>query len=378
MSPPRRDRKSGGACQLRVGVYLDSSQIGGAEASLARTLGGLAGELSVKIVGTDEAVVRWLAARVGAEAAEVIPAVAGKGDLVGILRHCAVVGRGVDVVHVNLWHPWASHYGLLAAWLKRVPTVVVLHADLEVHSRLSAAVSRWFFERASAVVAVSAEMARSLEERAGLAPGSVLTVYNGVEAGSAIADREPGGAITVCCAGRLSHEKGFDVALRALAELEGVFLHLVGDGPDRKALEELAAELGLEGRVRFEGWVQDVRPALERCDVFVAPSRREAFGMAVAEAMAAGLPVVASAVGGLPELVVHGETGLLVPPDDPRALAGAVCTLVKDPASARRMGRAGRERVLRHFGAEASRAAMLDIYRAAAAGRKPSGRGQGA
>lgn len=349
---------------IRLGVYVDSKEIGGAEAAVARLLAALGDEVSVQIVGTDVSVVHWLAQAAGAESETVIPVVRGKRDLIGMLRHCARVGRGVEVLHVNLWHPWAAHYALLAAWLRRVPVVVVVHADLEEHSRLSVVVSRWFFRRAASVVAVSRQMARTLEHRAGLEPGSVLTVYNGIDTVSMPTRTQAGGRL--CALGRLSEEKGFDVLIHAMQWLPEASLVVVGDGPERERLEAQAKALGVGERVSFTGWLDDPEPIFAQCDILVAPSRRESFGMAVAEAMRAGMAVVATSVGGLPELVIEGETGLLVAPDDPMALAKAVTQLIEDPEAAGRFGQAGRERVMANFSADATRAQMLEIYRRAA------------
>ena len=128
-------------------------------------------------------------------------------------------------------------------------------------------------------------------------------------------------------------EKGVDVAIRALAELpEGVILWVAGGGRDQQSLERLARDLSLRERVRFLGLQRDVSPFMQAADVFVCPSLwGEAAGLVNIEALACGLPSIASQVGGIPEIVADGETGCLFPPGDPHALAERVRSLRDDP-----------------------------------------------
>lgn len=157
----------------------------------------------------------------------------------------------------------------------------------------------------------------------------------------------PDGPVTVGAVARLSPEKGLDVLLRATARLrvQGVDVRvlLVGDGPSRAELVRLAAELKLEDRIEFAGEVahDDVKAMLERMDIFAIPSTWEGFGVAALEASAMELPVVGSRIHGLPDVVIEGETGLLVPPADPVPLADAIATLARNPQLRQRMGQAG-------------------------------------
>jgi glycosyltransferase involved in cell wall biosynthesis len=160
--------------------------------------------------------------------------------------------------------------------------------------------------------------------------------------------------------------KGQTFLLRAWpAVLEGeprALLLLAGDGPDEGALTAQAAALGLGRSVRFLGFRQDVPSLLACAEVLVLPSLNEGFGMVLVEAMAMGKPVVASAVGGVPEVVLDGQAGLLIPPADPRALAAAILRLLADPRAARRMGEAGRERARESFSRKAFLQAHRDLY----------------
>lgn len=179
--------------------------------------------------------------------------------------------------------------------------------------------------------------------------------------------RPPGGPV-VLYAGRLRTRKGVAVLLEAFARLRGeqpgATLVLAGDGEQRSALETQARALGLGDAVRFAG--AQPRGAMAgwyaAADVFCLPSLYEGFPLAILEAMAAGLPVVATAVAGIPEAVEDGVTGRLVPPEDAAALARALAELAADPTAARRMGAAGRRRVEEEFAIPRIAAAYLELW----------------
>jgi glycosyltransferase involved in cell wall biosynthesis len=168
--------------------------------------------------------------------------------------------------------------------------------------------------------------------------------------------------------------KGLDVLVRAAAKVPDTSVVVVGPRENERGdLEALAAEVGVSDRLHFVGWTDRPRDYLPSFDVFAVPSRYDASPLALLEAMAAGLPVVATRVGGIPEIVIAGETALLVPPDDPDALAGALRTLVADPALRERMGTAGRRRWLAEFSYEqmiAKFEAIFDEVLAAAPPRR--------
>jgi glycosyltransferase involved in cell wall biosynthesis len=167
-------------------------------------------------------------------------------------------------------------------------------------------------------------------------------------------------------AGRLVLIKGISYLLRAVDALRrtipDVRLEIAGDGPLRASLEAEAASLGLSSHVKFLGWQEDLLPILERWAVYVQPSLIDATPITTLEAMSVGLPVVASAVGGLPEVVVDGETGWLVPPRDPGALADRLMSLIQNPQQARAMGVRGRERVRQVFSVERMVAEVQQLY----------------
>jgi glycosyltransferase involved in cell wall biosynthesis len=157
------------------------------------------------------------------------------------------------------------------------------------------------------------------------------------------------GATRLLAMGRLHRNKGFDIALRALALLPGAHLSIAGEGPERGALETLARELGVADRVGFLGWRADIGALLAACDIFVCSSRHEPLGNIVLEAWSAGRPVVAARAQGPAELVTDGENGLLVPVEDAEALATAIAGLIADPERAARLARQGRAAYARDF-----------------------------
>jgi glycosyltransferase involved in cell wall biosynthesis len=167
---------------------------------------------------------------------------------------------------------------------------------------------------------------------------------------------------------RLEPQKGLDVALRALAALppEAVLV-VLGEGPQRAELEVLAAQLGVTERVRFPGRVGDVAALLRAAELLVHPARWEGFGLALLEAMLCGKPIVASRVSSIPELVADGETGILVPPDDPAALATAVGILLEDRTQATAMGEAGLVRAQQRFSVARMAERTVEVYRRALA-----------
>jgi glycosyltransferase involved in cell wall biosynthesis len=169
--------------------------------------------------------------------------------------------------------------------------------------------------------------------------------------------------------GRLEPRKGTATLLAALAALRSAGAHqptlvVVGDGPLREGLARDATRLGIASHVRWLGDLTDVRPVLEALDVFVLPSRTEGMSNALLEAMAMALPVVATAVGGTPEVIADGQRGLLVPADDPEAMAAAVARLLDDASLASRLGAAARQIVEEKFGARSMVRQLEAVYAA--------------
>jgi len=288
----------------------------------------------------------------------------GKGDLRVLYRLVRLIrAERPDIIHAFLGV--ANLASSLAGRLVGVPVIVWSYRDVEVwktraHWLVDRAGARW----AGAITCCSEAVRQFVLARLNGPASKVVTIHNGVDLEAFRAPRVasrselslPDGGCVIGTVTRLDEpKKGLTVLLRALAVLakrDGLppwQCLLVGDGPARERLEALAAELGLSGRVVFAGMRRDVVRVLPVMDLFVCPSLYEGFGIAIVEAMAAGRPVIASAVGGIPEIIVHQETGLLVPPGDATALADAMAALLTSSGQARQMGARGRERAEKIF-----------------------------
>jgi glycosyltransferase involved in cell wall biosynthesis len=254
-----------------------------------------------------------------------------------------------DVVHTHLVH--ADVYGGLAARLRGAYLVSTKHNDDPFRTGPFRFVERAISRAADRIVTITDALRTFTVERVGIPARKVETIHYGLDDlpeawGLNPVDAVPREARVLLSVSRLSRQKGIDVAVRALPALpRDTVLVVLGEGPDRPLLEELARELGVEGRVFMLGRVPDVAVWLERAALYVHPARWEGFGLAVLEAMLAGLPVVASEVSSLPELVVDGETGRLVSPGDHAALAEGIVLALGEPE----LGAAGRERARREF-----------------------------
>jgi glycosyltransferase involved in cell wall biosynthesis len=224
---------------------------------------------------------------------------------------------------------------------------------------------RHAYRCAHGVVANSGAAARQLELE-GVPAQRVHVIPNGIEM-ERFADRTATRPLTtILTVANLRKEKAHEVLLQAAAKLAPrhpyLRFQIVGDGPRMVELRALCTTLGLDAQVSFLGHREDVPALLARADAFVLPSRSEAFPNGAIEAMAAGLPVVASATGGLLDLIESGQTGVLVPPDDADALASALEALVISPARAMALGSSAREVVSRRYSFDRMVRAFEDLY----------------
>jgi glycosyltransferase involved in cell wall biosynthesis len=351
---------------VRVVLYTDAVEIGGAEVSLRHLAAHLSEDIEVAVLGTDSAVVEFVAAGRSSASAEVVRAQSGSLDPRSLWAHMRTLAAArPDVLHCNLWSPWSCQYAIAGAVaVPSVSVVAVYQLLVPAATRQQHVLKRLTSRRVSAHVAVGHRTARDLEALIPLRQGTVRTIHNGIPVERpAIGARQVDGAPTIGAIGRLEPQKGLDVLLEALARLPQVSLRVVGDGSSRSELEALAERLGVAARVTWVGWSDDPRSELESFDVFVQPSRFEALPLAVLEAMLAGLPVVVTDVGSVADAVVDGETGVVVPPDDAAALADAIAPLLEDPAARAELGRRARTRVLEHFSAQGMAAAFESLYR---------------
>lgn len=286
----------------------------------------------------------------------------------------------IDIVHTHGVR--ANLMGRLAAGMARTPHVVTT-----VHSVLAmdytSLLDRWvnqFCEWTTRrwtekFIAVSRGLARALLA-SGLPAEKVTVIYNGLDlsqfrqgAGDKVRAEfglKPGQP-AVGVVARLHPVKGHEFFLQAAAEISRDFpaarFFVVGCGAHRPALEGLTARLGIGDAVVFTGFRRDAADVTAALDVLVVPSLSEGFGLTAVEAMALGKPVLATRVGGLPEIVTSGENGLLVPPGDPAALADGLRFILRHPAEAAQLAADGRRTVEEKFSAEVMAAKTTELYR---------------
>jgi len=281
-----------------------------------------------------------------------------------------VRGRGVDLVHANEPHALSS------AWLARIHR----QTPLVVSRRLTLPLSADYFSQAryraaARIIAVSHCVEQAVVHN-GLPSDRVLVIYDGVEIPREISQTEGQDARNLLgtpqqarCIGNVAaftSEKGHALLLEAFArvcaQFPGCLLLLRGDGPESPKVKELAEQLGLADAVKFLPTAIDLRSAFAAMDVFAFPSREEALGTALLAAMAHGLPVTATARGGIPEVVTDGKNGLLVNGYDPEKFAAALSRLLAHPEEASRLGNAARETIAARFSARRMVDETLRLY----------------
>ena len=282
----------------------------------------------------------------------------------------------IDLVHTHNAGPWL--YGGLAAKLAGARLCHTEHSNLFPHQRRMLRAERWLARWTEVIISDSEKVKRHLVERQGVPAGKIRVVVNGVDTrrfgaeGGAPAQARRllglnGDQPVVGTVGRLVPVKDHRTllaAFRRVAEQHPAGrLVIVGDGPLRGDLVRLAGTLGLSDRVRFLGERRDIPQLLRAFDLFVLSSVSEGMPLTVLEAMAAGVPVVATRVGGVPEAVVDRETGWLVPPGDPESMAGAVLALLADPARRAALGRRAQERACGQFDVQQMADAYARAYR---------------
>jgi len=286
-----------------------------------------------------------------------------------------------DIAHVVCGIPWSCLEIREAVIRAGTPLIFTeqyvptgLPMDAALRRRLAA-----IYRAAAKIICVCNENKHLLRVEYQLPVSDVIVIPNAVSLranGKLRVFRPSGGrtcleAVTVA---RLVHQKGIDCLIRSLPLLSEdtarrLRVVVFGDGPLRDELRELARHLGVATMVEFQGWRDDVVERLAEFDFFVLPSRSEGQPFALLEAMAAGIPVVASAVSGIPEALDHGSCGTLVPPDDPQSLATAMELLAGDPLNAGRLAELAILRIRQHHDLEASVARHLDLWSASSGTR---------
>jgi len=285
---------------------------------------------------------------------------------------------------------WANLLGVPAGRLARTPVIISSRrylADLDWYTPWRNKIIRTIYRLSTHVIVNSASVRQLLVERDRLPAEKIHVIYNGVDVdrfAGVRGDREgllgsfgSGSKLIAVVANMYSRVKGHaclieaaSIVCRAVPSAKFV---LIGDGAERPKLEQQVRQAGLEENFLFVGCRQDVPELLACCDVSVLPSEAEAMPNSVLESMAAGLPVVATRVGGTPEIIVDGVDGLLVPPQDSQALAQAMLHILQDADFARRLSRSGQEKMQTHFGFDRLIAELEQLYSNSMLGMKDFG-----
>jgi glycogen(starch) synthase len=263
-----------------------------------------------------------------------------------------------------LFH-WQTHQDSPA------PTVIGIPIGLEAQQGGTDTLLRRTLCGAAWTVAVSEAILHDVRKLVPETASRSSVIYNSIDEPSITPLPLPFDPPRLLCLGRMVHEKGFDTAIDAFSRMRrgsfpGIKLVIAGDGPARAGLAAQAAALGLGDSVEFTGWIQpeDVPALINSATAMIIPSRwREAFGNIAVQAMQMERPVVAADVGGLPEIVIDGTTGYLVPTENPVILAEAMERLLTQPETAKRLGAAGRARAASQFPFERYVAEHEKLYR---------------
>ena len=356
----------------KILILITLAETGGAQSYVAGLLPGLEGRFDVIVAAhgdgplrdaSQAACVRFVPLRHVRRALNPVRDLLGLLELVVLMRRTAP-----DIVHAN--SSKAGVLGRLAAAAAGVPIrIFTVHGwAFSASSGFVSVLYRWADRLMAPLTTVTICVAER-ERTSGLAARTCIAertvvIPNAVDVDAVPQARHDGGPPLVVAVGRLAEPKDALTLVRALAGVHDrqFTALLVGDGPDRPSVEAEVRRLELQDVVALAGTRDDVPELLAHADVFALSSRSEGAPLSILEAMAAGLPVVSSRVGGVPELVVDGETGLLVPPGDPAAMAAALGHLISDAGLRRRLGASGRKRAERCFDVRRQRRAHLDCY----------------
>jgi len=284
--------------------------------------------------------------------------------------------NNIDIVHTYLYSR-TSFYGHIAALMARTPVIIAAEMGSPSKKSLKKRISDRLLARfTDQIIALSEATRSSAAKELGVGLNKITVIYPGVDIGKFTireTKREVRNALNlphdvpiIGIVARLDPVKGheylLDAMLRVWNFIASAKLMIVGAGPLEESLRSRVERLGLSKQVMFMGMRRDIPQLLKAMDIFVLPSLQEGFGMALLEAMVMGLPVIATNVGGIPEVVDDGKTGILVPPRDPDALSEMILVLLKDEKQRHRMGMLGKEKALSQFTAQHSVAQLQALY----------------
>jgi glycosyltransferase involved in cell wall biosynthesis len=356
----------------RLLILITLAEAGGAQTSVSLLLPGLTDEFEVTVAAHGSGPLRDAARAAGVpfvHLEHMRRAIRPWQDALALLELVRLCRRlRPDIVHAH--SSKAGALGRLAAAFARVPVrIFTVHGwSFAAYGGLPGRLYLWAerrLRRLTTTVVCVAAASRDVGVTARACDAErTLVIHNAVDANAFAAPTPLGGTPRIVSIGRFAFPKDFATLVEALTATQADYrAAFVGAGPLLKEVEATILERGLAERIDLLGNRGDVPAVLACADVFVLSSCSEGFPVSILEAMAAGLPVVATNVGGVNESVVDGETGLLVPPGDPGSLAAALDRLLTDSALRVRLGAAGRKRARRHFDAAGFRLAHVELYR---------------
>ncbi len=293
--------------------------------------------------------------------------------------------KGHDIVHAHGW-PIIFFVALASLFVSKPQFVLSEHSVTNGRRRpLFKWFDRWIYSRFDQIVAVSGAVADSLEQWQPQIAGKITVIYNGINS-AYFQTAEPKAEIrrrlnldestpVIFASGNFRFAKGFDLLLQSMAELVDKFsqagvvgnslpvLVITGEGVLQQSMAELAEQLGLADQVRFLGFRTDMPEILRAADLFVLSSRWEGCPMVVLESMGLGVPILATDVGGVPELIFHDQTGIIIPPGNSTTMSDGLYELLHDSERAACLAEQGQERLIRMFSSEKSANGISALYR---------------
>lgn len=357
---------------MKVLYLVTKSERGGAQVHVLDLIRALGNRVEPIVACGDDGFLIEECRKLGVEThvvPELVHPVRPVKDARCVLAVAALIRRcGADLIHGHTGK--AGLIARLAGWLTRTPSLYTVHSWSFIGtSRSTAAVAVWLERAARVAGGTVIEVCRSnfamARRRGVVSPAHHLMIWNGVPDTELRARPAAGRPVRILMAARFVRYKQHSVLLNALAGIDPSSwqLTLAGDGPFRAEMEQLASNLGIRDRVLFAGDTDNVPSLLAETDISVLATRFESLPLTIIEAMRAGVPVIASEVGGVAELVTHGTTGYLVPHSDSQALQERLRELIASDQTRSRMGQMGRLQYERQFTVEKMAGAVLSLYR---------------
>jgi glycosyltransferase involved in cell wall biosynthesis len=345
----------------RIGLYSDGQIVGGAERAIVNLVGAYRGDAELVLVTTSSELVDAVTAASGRLETHLVRP--RHSPVAAIRDHRAALRPlDLDLLQVTRSNPFAARPAVLAGLSLRLPTIAVEQLVLPARRRRGRVITRVMAAPLAGHVAVGHASADDLRDQFGIPRDSITVIHNGVPDDDELEPTSFPTRPVVGCAARFEDQKRIDLLLQAVARLPEVQIVLVGDGNRRVDLEQLATSLGIDERLTITGWKADARADIAGFDVFVLPSREEAFPLTIVEAMLSSTPVVATDVGSVREAVIDGETGLLVRPGDVGALAAAIGRVLGEPGLGVRLAANARAKAANEFTSAAMAAAYDRLW----------------